>query len=270
MNDMTRKILPYVYKLIHKESDQFYFGYRSNNTKSSYEDLGVDYFTSSKEVRPIFNQFNIEIIAEFFDGKDAWSFEQILIGENFRNPFMINKSYYKNGSRIFSTSGRKRTDEEKNKISKAKTGIKRNYKRSPEIIEKWRKSRGDYKIPPEAYVQAVKTRLANGNNNHSEETKNKISISMIGNIPWNKNIPMQESARQKLKETKRNNKKEPWNKGKKMGPQAEEHKIKRLKSRLGKRFYHNPLTGEMIFCLPENSPLKWVKGKFKNSNPTDL
>lgn len=45
--------LPYVYKLTHKETNQFYIGYRSANRVKSEFDLGFKYFSSSKIIKKI-------------------------------------------------------------------------------------------------------------------------------------------------------------------------------------------------------------------------
>ena len=46
-------ILPYVYKLTHKETGQFYIGYRKANKVQSYCDIGIVYFSSSKEIEKL-------------------------------------------------------------------------------------------------------------------------------------------------------------------------------------------------------------------------
>ena len=40
------KALPYVYKLVHKETGEFYIGFRCANKVPANEDLGIKYFTS--------------------------------------------------------------------------------------------------------------------------------------------------------------------------------------------------------------------------------
>ena len=85
---------PYVYKCIHKETNEFYFGYRSQNKVPSSEDLGIKYFTSSKYVRPRFSEFDFEIIKEFDSKVEAHAYEQELIRENWNNPLILNKSLF--------------------------------------------------------------------------------------------------------------------------------------------------------------------------------
>jgi len=49
-------ILPYVYLLVNKETEEFYYGYRYKNVMSdtkSEEDLGIKYFTSSNYINNV-------------------------------------------------------------------------------------------------------------------------------------------------------------------------------------------------------------------------
>lgn len=115
-------ILPYVYKLENTKSGEFYYGFRKANKVSSSDDLGIVYKTSSKYVKPRFNEFKAIVIAEFFDEKDAFWFEQELIKENWRDPKSLNKKYINNnGQAIF--CGQKNTIEQRAKISAKLKGI---------------------------------------------------------------------------------------------------------------------------------------------------
>ena len=51
MNSMT--IQPYVYMLTHRETGQFYIGYRSGNKVPARLDLGIYYKSSSNTVKRI-------------------------------------------------------------------------------------------------------------------------------------------------------------------------------------------------------------------------
>ncbi len=94
---MQARVLPYVYKLVHNQTGEFYFGYREANKVPSSQDLGIKYFTSSKYIHEMdFSNFETSILAEFFDGFDAWKYEQNLIQEHLNNPLCINKSFFKN------------------------------------------------------------------------------------------------------------------------------------------------------------------------------
>lgn len=106
----SEKSLPYVYVGIHKETKHFYFGYRKQNTNKnipSSEDLGKTYFTSSKNVKDKFFEFDWFILAEFFDWQSAYELEQQLICDNLKNELCLNKRGYKNYSLYFSMSREK-------------------------------------------------------------------------------------------------------------------------------------------------------------------
>jgi hypothetical protein len=90
----SSKVLPYVYRLVHRITGQFYIGYRESNGVPSDQDIGIIYKSSSKHVLELgFENFECEVIAEFFDGNDAYRFENDLIGENFSDPLCLNKHY---------------------------------------------------------------------------------------------------------------------------------------------------------------------------------
>ena len=67
--------MPYVYKLIHKQTGEFYFGMRFGNIKfnrTSGEDLGIFYKSSSNLVKLRgFENFHYFVLAEFFEMTDA-------------------------------------------------------------------------------------------------------------------------------------------------------------------------------------------------------
>ena len=86
------KAVPYVYICTHKETNQFYIGYREANVRlnrPSHLDL-PEYKTSSKIINPDWENYTWFILAEFFDPSHAYSFEQQLICDNWDNPLMLN------------------------------------------------------------------------------------------------------------------------------------------------------------------------------------
>ena len=115
----TTKILPYVYKLTHKITSKFYIGVRWVNIYPSGLDLGIRYKTSSKYVKPVFEEFNYEIVAEFFNHEDAIDFEQQSIAENWNNPLLLNKAIQV--TKKFRCTGH--SEETKAKMSIAKMSI---------------------------------------------------------------------------------------------------------------------------------------------------
>lgn len=116
-------ILPYVYKLTHRETGEFYIGYRSANKIPSDQDLPI-YQSSSKTVAEIgFDNFNWEIIAEFFHGDYAYDFEQELISEHIDDPLCINKHCVIGGRNRFKVQfGHSVSEETRQKLREANLG----------------------------------------------------------------------------------------------------------------------------------------------------
>jgi len=86
----SEKALPYVYRLDNPITGEFYIGYRESNKLPSHLDL-PKYKTSSKIVKPRFEEFTITILAEFFSGLDALYHEQLSIFEVWGNPLLLNR-----------------------------------------------------------------------------------------------------------------------------------------------------------------------------------
>lgn len=108
--------MPYVYMCIHKETKNFYIGYRCANTrhnKPSHLDL-PKYKSSCKEIKNNFHDYDWIIIAEFFDSDSAYDYEQQLIYENWNDPLLINESCFYLKKRFKS---KPLTNEHKNAIS---------------------------------------------------------------------------------------------------------------------------------------------------------
>jgi group I intron endonuclease len=134
--------MPYVYKLTHKLTGQFYIGYRHANKLPSDQDLPI-YQSSSKVVKSLgFHNFEYEILAEFFDAESANDYENHLIEMNHIDPLILNRRYTRRGNHRFIFM-RKHTEETKQKLSLANKG------------------------------QGVGRK-------HTEETKQKMSLSKIG------------------------------------------------------------------------------------------
>lgn len=98
-------ICSYVYKLVNRITNEYYFGYRYKNVILGLrpeDDLGITYFTSSKYVRPRFDDFDIEILALFFEKTSAYDYEQELISVSIKDELCLNRHYQKNdGSKKF-------------------------------------------------------------------------------------------------------------------------------------------------------------------------
>lgn len=190
---MCPPVLPYVYKLVHRTTGQFYFGYRFKNKVSALDDLGKKYFSSSKYVRPIFNEFDFEIIAEVSTREEAFELEQLLIRENFANPLILNRHYHKQGGIYFAQRG-PHSAETRAKIGAAQRGRKRSQaeiekqrqshlgkKASVETLEKMSRSMKGKKKTPEHLSKISKALKGSGNINkaiqvRAENQKKKCTV----------------------------------------------------------------------------------------------
>ena len=124
---MINDYLPYVYKVTHKETRQFYIGMRSANKVVAEQDLGIFYFTSNKFIKNNFDYFEIEIIAYFQDQESAFNLENKLIEDSWNNPMLLNKHFQRSMS-TFSMKGSSRPDlAHYNKIYKSKPKEFREY-----------------------------------------------------------------------------------------------------------------------------------------------
>ena len=189
MNIYSTKIYPYVYVCTHKITGHYYIGYRSANSVSSDIDL-PKYKTSSLIVKPDFENYNWQILAEFFNGDDAYDFEQQLISEHWNDPLLLNEHHRHHcDGRFKSKTGRIVSDETKEKLRQANLG----KKYSPETIEKRASKRrgkptwnSGIKTGPQsqerrsAISQALKGKI------RSPEHCKKLSESKKGSTPWNK------------------------------------------------------------------------------------
>lgn len=125
----SAQVLPYVYKLIHKFTKQFYYGYREANKVPSYLDLGIIYFSSSDIIRDMgFANFEYEIIAEFYLGEDAYDFENRRIEAEFNDPLCLNQVFSKDGKLRFRKIGPDSVETRKKKSDSA-------HKRPPVTAE---------------------------------------------------------------------------------------------------------------------------------------
>jgi hypothetical protein len=86
----STKVKPYVYLCTNRVTGEFYFGYRFANKQPSHIDF-PQYKTSSRKVRPLFDQFDWIIVAEFDTAEDAYDLEQLCIHEHWESPLLLNQ-----------------------------------------------------------------------------------------------------------------------------------------------------------------------------------
>jgi len=171
----SEKVMPYVYMGIHKTTGQFYIGSRTPKSPS-HSDI-FTYRTSSKYVKPIFDEFEWVIIAEFFNGMHAYDYEQELIHNSWGNPLMMNRVCHYGKSR-FNSYGITHTDEAKAKISKARKGGKGSgHPCSEELKAKLSTMRKGKSTGPRSETTKAKLSVANKGKRLTDETKAKIAAT---------------------------------------------------------------------------------------------
>ena len=192
---MTSKtIYPYVYRLDHPTTNEFYIGFRSANKVPSEQDLGFKYFTSAPKVKSIFNEFKINIIAEFFNPDDAYDHEQYLIYCNLGNPLMLNRMCHYKSKYRYTTAGTPHSEETKTKMkdaAKNRAPVTDETRERLSIALKGKKHRTrtdehkkNLSIVAQNRSEEEKQRWATIRTgiSHSDETKAKISMTNKGHI----------------------------------------------------------------------------------------
>lgn len=107
---------PYVYKVRHITTGQYYIGFRCQNKHEPWVDFGNYYKTSSSVVKSNFDLFELCFIKVFTDKESAYDAEQQLIFDNWTDPFILNRSCFK-GKHRFSLINGTHTDEWKSVMS---------------------------------------------------------------------------------------------------------------------------------------------------------
>lgn len=105
----------YVYKVTNKITGQFYYGSRTENVtkkRSPEDDLWKHYFTSSKKVKKLIEEygidsFDVQIISKHDTYEASFWEEQALIKESKNDPCRLNKAWMEpeTGKRLLSSWG---------------------------------------------------------------------------------------------------------------------------------------------------------------------
>ena len=160
-------IYPYVYRLNHKKTNEFYIGCRLANYVPAELDLGNIYFTSSKYVKNRFNEFDFLIIAVFFNQEDAYNYEQQLIHESWGCPGLLNRSCFHGKKKFIGVAGIPHTEEHNKKISASMTGRPKTEEHNKKVSE----AKLGIRLSEE---HKLNLSISHQGNKHSEETKNKM------------------------------------------------------------------------------------------------
>jgi hypothetical protein len=92
----------YVYRIVNKKTNQFYYGYRYKNQRLGIRpnnDLWIKYFTSSQRIKKEIKEhgsdvFVAEIVYENSDSIECWRQEQIYIRDAWNDPLLLNGKYH--------------------------------------------------------------------------------------------------------------------------------------------------------------------------------
>ena len=159
---------------IHRVTGHFYIGSRTSKYLKLPSHLDFPrYQTSSKIVKPNFDEYDWFIVAEFFDKDDAYDFEQYLIFEYWGNPLLLNKRCG-HGHLRWSTAGTNKThsaDTRKKLSDKAKL--------RPPVSDKTKQKLREVNLGKKIDPDVIK-RI-------SDHHKQNLHLGNFkkGNTPWN-------------------------------------------------------------------------------------
>ena len=212
------KAVPYVYICTHKETNQFYIGYREKNVKldtPSHLDL-PEYKTSSTTVNPEFSNYTWIILAEFFDPSHAYTFEQQLIFDNWENPLLLNGYYrlgehkqFRNSNPHSAETRQKMSDARKGKTRSAETKQKMSDAGKGKTLSAETKQKmsdvGKNRPPISAETRQKLSDAKKGKTRkpHSAETRQKISDAKKGKPGNRKGKPHSAETKQKMSDAKK-------------------------------------------------------------------
>lgn len=172
----SKSIYPYVYKIVDKETGEFYIGSRYANVKVSRtpdEDFLIHYFSSGKlrtRVKEDLSKFEGSIVFKFDDLDVVYWYEQLLIKESINDKKCINGNYIDpdSGIKKFSRAGKIHSEDHKRKISNSVKSLMMSEENRKRISESMK-----------GHIQSEDTRKKISDKmkgrKHSEETRMKMS-----------------------------------------------------------------------------------------------
>lgn len=220
-------ILPYVYLCTHRETGEFYIGYRSANKVNASDDLGAVYRSSAHYISSRWDEFDSIVVAEFFSPQDAWLFEQEYIYDNRHNKLILNRSCHHNARRMFIGPYR-HSDATKQKMSASWTHVQ------SRVLSRIGRSWEDlYGIDGATYrreIAAKKAAATNTGRSLSDEHIQKLRdytktkphgcvYDRTGTIPWNAGVGVEDpriaASVQRMVQARKDKQTPTWNKGRK-------------------------------------------------------
>lgn len=160
------KTIPFTYLLTHKPTGKMYYGVRYKKGCSP-DDLWKKYFSSSKKVKKLIEEYGIDsfeysIRKIFLSSLDArnWETKVLTRLKVCQNDKWLNENY---GNHYPSTLGKQMPEERKRKIGEAQKGV---------LNHMWGKTHTE--------DARLKISIASRGRKHSEESKHKMSIAKKG------------------------------------------------------------------------------------------
>lgn len=199
------KALPYVYKLTHKTTSQFYIGYREANTEPASEDL-PKYQSSSTYVKELgFENFHYDIIAEFAYAQEAYDYENILIQESFDDPLCLNRHYQTSTDNRFRNPGPgtySLTETQKAKLSAAVKGKKKKPWTEEQKAARSAAMKGKKQGPRSEEAKSNMRKPKQSKPPKSEDHKQKIRDALKGKKKSPESTAKANESRRKTREAK--------------------------------------------------------------------
>lgn len=231
----------YTYKVTHRETNEYYYGSR---TSKHIPINDINYLGSYTVWKPDKSKLTKEILGIWEDEKEALIEEAKLVRKHIKNP--LNRNYH---------------------IPNIKFNL---YKRTSRkwLIETYGEEKGEERYN-EICNKRVATRRKNNSYKVNQKTKDKISNTLKGNIPWNVNNKLSKNHVDNIKKT--------WHSKKRMAVMGStEYKEKMSESLSGS---NNPMYGKKMAWISNDSLKKtklieqtnlkeylnndWVKGRKK-------
>ena len=199
--------LAYTYLITNKITNEYYYGFRCKNVKlKKYpeEDLWVKYFTSSKKVKALINEygkesFDIQIIMRDEDYDKCYFYEQELIAEHIGTDGCLNGYCMRTGK--WSNAGVERSAETVAKIKESNTGQKRSdeAKAKMSLAQMGEKNHNYGKSKSEeTKIKMGASRKSKPGRSPSAETRAKTSATMKNRPAHNKGLKSSDETKAKI------------------------------------------------------------------------
>lgn len=177
-----RQTRPYVYRGVNRNTQKVYIGYRAANKRAPVDDLGI-YKTSSRIVRPMFAEFDWEVVAEFVDPAEAYTVEQALIAEQWQTAKHLSLNlHHRHGKKAWNSIGRtyEHLESTKKKIAEGREGWKHTEDVKARISRLKAGVQSTFKGHKHTEAANAANRSAHLGKTHSEESKLRMSVSRSG------------------------------------------------------------------------------------------